>query len=78
MSLIANDKKFKYEKVGGEFRSEQSLGSVFGVCCADTRLWSFYYQRLILVSFYRKAGTDTNPQFVFAREDWRCLTCDMF
>lgn len=77
MSLIANDKKFTYDKVGGEFRCEMSLGSVFGVR-SETGFWHFYYQRLILVSFYKKTGPETNPQFVFARQDWRCLTCDEF
>lgn len=77
MDLIARDKKIKYDEVSGKFECEESLGSVFGVR-ATTGMWSFYYQRLLLVSFHRKAGTLSEPKFICERLDWRCLTCDMF
>lgn len=77
MDLIARDKKIKYDNASGKFECEQSLGSVFGVRAA-TGLWSFYYQRLLLVSFLRKEGTPSKPKFAWERFDWRCLTCDMF
>ena len=77
MDLIARDKKIKYNQVSGKFECEQSLGSVFGVR-ATTGLWSFYYQRLLMVSFFRKEGTHASPTFTWESLDWRCLTCDMF
>jgi hypothetical protein len=77
MDIIARDKKISYHDVSGHFACEASLGSVFGVRDGNG-YWSFYYQRLVLVTFYRKEGPVDNPKFVYAHQDWRCLTCDMF